>query len=65
MLEQAAVEVNGYDLVDVRARIKTAQSELTTLRAVPIASPDIKRRVEHYVNTLGRPRWRASAKMRR
>ena len=56
VLEQVAVEANGYDLVAVRARIKTAQAELTTLRAVPIASPDIKRRVDQYVNTLGRPK---------
>lgn len=56
VLEQTVVEANGYDLVHVRARIKTAQAELATLRAVPIASPDIKRRVEQYVNTLGRPK---------
>ena len=56
VLEQVAVEAKGSNLVDVRARIKTRQAELTMLRAVPIASPDIKQRVEQYVNTLGRPK---------
>ena len=56
MLEQVAVEANGSNLVDVRARIKAAQAELATLRAVPIASPEIRRRVEQYVHSLGRPR---------
>ena len=56
VLEQVAVEANGSNLVDVRARIKAAQAELATLRAVPIASPEIRRRVEQYVHSLGRPR---------
>ena len=39
----------------MRARIKAAQAELATLRAVPIASPEIRRRVEQYVHSLPVP----------
>jgi hypothetical protein len=49
------VKPNGHDLSGVRERIKDAENELATLRAVPTPAPDIRKRVEDYVQSLAQP----------
>jgi hypothetical protein len=52
------VKPDGYDLGDVRERIKEAENELALLRAVPTPAPDIRDRVEAYVQSLAQPEVR-------
>jgi hypothetical protein len=49
------VKPDGHDLGDVRERIKDAENELALLRAVPTPAPDIRDRVEAYVQSLAQP----------
>jgi hypothetical protein len=46
---------NGHNIRDVRERIKDAENELALLRAVPTPAPDIRKRVEDYVQSLAQP----------
>jgi hypothetical protein len=52
------VKPDGHDLGDVRERIKDAENELALLRAVPTPAPDIRDRVEAYVQSLAQPEVR-------
>jgi hypothetical protein len=52
------VKANGHDLGDVRERMKDAKDELALLRATPTPAPDIRDRVEAYVQSLAQPEVR-------
>jgi hypothetical protein len=52
------VKLNGHELGDVREQIKEAEDELALLRAVPTPAPDIRDRVEAYVQSLAQPEVR-------
>jgi hypothetical protein len=54
-LEPVEVNVEGHDLEEVRAQIKTAEAELAALRALPTPSADIERRLRDYVHSMARP----------
>jgi hypothetical protein len=49
------VRPNGHDLGDVRKRIKDAKDELALLHDVPTPAPDIRDRVDDYVQSLVQP----------
>jgi hypothetical protein len=55
VLEPVKVKPNGLDIRDVRQQLADAQNELATLRAVPTPAPDIRKRVEDYVQSLAQP----------
>jgi hypothetical protein len=55
VLEPVKVKPNGCALGNVRERIKDAENELALLRAVPTPAPDIRKRVEDYVQSLAQP----------
>jgi hypothetical protein len=54
-LEVVEVKVEGHDLEEVRAQIKTVEAELAALRAVPTPSADVELRVRSYVESMARP----------
>ena len=56
MLEQVAPVVeDGLSLTAVRARIKKLQESVAVLKRVPIPAPDIRQKVQSYVQGLTRP----------
>jgi hypothetical protein len=54
-LEPVAIQFDGHDLDEVRAKLEEARAELAALRAVPTASADIEQRVKTYVQSMARP----------
>lgn len=50
----APVVSDGVDLAQVRAKVLALRAELTKIRNAPVASDDIRARVEAYVNSLAR-----------
>jgi hypothetical protein len=54
-LEPVSIDVNGFDLDDVRARIAEAEREISELLAAPTRSADIEARVRAYVQGMARP----------
>ena len=57
-LEAVTVSAEGKNLADVRAHLKSASDDLDKLRHAPTPSPDLRQRVEHYVDRLGSPSLR-------
>ena len=56
MLEQVIPEVeDGLSLSAVRARIKKMQEFVAVLKRVPIPAPDIRQKVQTYVQGMTRP----------
>jgi hypothetical protein len=54
-LEPVIIDIDGHDLDEVRAKINAIKAELATLRAVPIPSADIEKRLQGYVEAMARP----------
>jgi hypothetical protein len=55
ILVPVRVATDGYDLADVRERIAAASGEISTLRAAPCPSADIRERVTKFVHELAQP----------
>jgi hypothetical protein len=55
VLEPVAIDVDGHNLDEVRAKLEAAKAELKALRAVPTPSEDIEQRIRHHVYSMARP----------
>jgi hypothetical protein len=54
-LKPVTIDVDGFDLEEVRAKREAIRDELAALRAIPTPSADIEQRIRHYVYSMARP----------